>query len=61
MGLGRLQALFFECLPGDPLISRDNLASLAVDNVCSAPMDPELGIVPTSMEAVVPGYLKAGR
>jgi len=58
MGLGRLQALFFECLPGDPILSRDNLASLSVDNVCSGPIAPELGIVPVSMEAVVPGYLK---
>jgi len=60
MGIGRLQALAFECLPGDPLISRDNLASLTVDNVCTGPLAPELGLVPTSMEAVVPGYLKAG-
>ena len=60
MGIGRLQALLFECLPGDPLISRDNLASLTVDNVCTGPMAPELGVVPISMEAVVPGYLKTG-
>ncbi|MCD0504311.1 complex I NDUFA9 subunit family protein [Bordetella petrii] len=60
MGMARLQAMLFECLPGDPLISRDNLASLSVDNVCSGPMPPELGVAPLSMEAVVPGYLKSG-
>lgn len=59
MSIGRLQAMFFECLPGDPLVSRDNLASLTVDNVCSGPMAAELGVVPTSMEAIVPGYLRA--
>src|SRR5690606_29087328 len=57
-GVARLQARCFECLPGDPLISRDNLASLTVDNIGSAAMAPELGVVPASMEAVVPGYLK---
>ncbi|GAB1577889.1 complex I NDUFA9 subunit family protein [Bordetella petrii] len=61
MGVGRLQALFFECLPGTPLISRDNLASLTVDNVCGGPLAPELGLSPVAMEAVVPAYLKPAR
>ncbi|MFY9509362.1 MAG: complex I NDUFA9 subunit family protein, partial [Rubrivivax sp.] len=30
---GRLQALALECLPGPPLLSRDNLLSMAVPNV----------------------------
>jgi NADH dehydrogenase len=47
----------FECLPGVPLISRDNLDSLTVDNVSQLPMDPELGIVPTPLESVAPIYL----
>lgn len=34
-GLARLQALVFESLPGPPLISRDNLDSMAVDNIPS--------------------------
>ena len=57
MGLGRLQALFFECLPGEPLMSRDNLDSLRSDNVCSGPMAPELRVVPTGLETVAPSYL----
>lgn len=59
--LGRLQALFFEMLPGTPLMSRDNLDSMAHDNV----LDPAiqaltaatLGIKLTALEAVAPGYL----
>lgn len=55
----KLQALVFEHLPGK-LITRDNLKSLAVDNVCASPPPPELGFEPASLEAVVPTYL-AGR
>ena len=61
MPIARAQALFFEHMPGTPLISRDNLASLTVDNVSEAPIAPELGIVPTSLEAVAPMYLKRPR
>lgn len=59
MGIGRMQAWFFECLPGEPLMSRDNLDSLQTDNVSDHPMDPILGVVATPLEAVVPRYLKA--
>ncbi len=55
--LGRLQAFAFECLPGEPLLSRDNLDSLAVDNVCEVPMALELGSVPMPLESVAPAYL----
>jgi NADH dehydrogenase len=55
--LSRLQANLFEYLPGKPF-SRDNYLSLQRDNVCSGPIAPELAIVPTPLEAVVPGYLK---
>lgn len=58
MGIGKMQAWFFECLPGEPLMSRDNLDSLMTDNVSDHPMDPELGVVPTPLEAVAPTYLK---
>ncbi len=54
-----LQAALFEALPGDPLISRDNLASLTVPNVAT-PGQPgleALGIVPASLEGIAPGYL----
>lgn len=56
--IGRMQAFFFECLPGEPLMSRDNLASLTVDNISQAPINPLLGIVPTALESIAPVYLK---
>ncbi|SIT42592.1 putative nucleoside-diphosphate sugar epimerase [Paraburkholderia ribeironis] len=55
--LARLQALTFEMAPGEPVISRDNLDSMKVDNVLSGPLAPELGIEPTSIEAIAPVYL----
>jgi NADH dehydrogenase len=57
--LATLQALFMECLPGQPLLSRDNLASLTVPNVPGGrlPGLAELGIRPSALEAVLPGYL----
>lgn len=58
MSLGRMQAWFFEHLPGQPLMSRDNLASLTVDNISTEPMNPLLGIVPTPLESIAPVYLK---
>ncbi|TFW30109.1 complex I NDUFA9 subunit family protein [Massilia horti] len=55
------QAWLLELLPGEPLISRDNLESMKVDNV----LDPAigaltadaLGIKLTALEAVAPNYL----
>lgn len=55
--LGRLQALVLEMLPGPKLMSRDNFDSMSIDNVASAPIAPELGVVPTPLEAVAPLYL----
>jgi uncharacterized protein YbjT (DUF2867 family) len=54
--LARLQALAMECLPGEPLMSRDNLDSLTVDNVATGTLPglAELGITPTALEAVMP-------
>ncbi|KRC68910.1 hypothetical protein D3C87_627860 [compost metagenome] len=60
MGVGRMQARLFECMPGTPLMSRDNLDSLRRDNICSGPMAPELHVVPTGLEAVAPRYLQGG-
>jgi uncharacterized protein YbjT (DUF2867 family) len=57
MVIGRLQALLFECLPGKPLMSRDNLDSLRVDNTSKAPLSPDLGIVATPLEEIAPQYL----
>ena len=56
--IGRLQAFFFECLPGPPLMSRENLDSLRVDNISKDGMDPLLGVVATPLESVAPNYLK---
>jgi uncharacterized protein YbjT (DUF2867 family) len=59
--LGWLQALALECLPGEPLMSRDNLASARVPNVASGllPGLDSLGITPASLAAIVPTYLRA--
>lgn len=59
--VGYLQALFFELLPGEPIMSRDNLRSLQADNVSDEPMAPELGVVPTPLESVAPTYLRRRR
>jgi len=59
MGLARIQAALMELLPGKPL-TRDQLRMLARDNVVAAGAAglPELGIVPTPVELVVPAYLR---
>lgn len=54
--LGYLQALTLELLPGK-LMTRDNLASMSVDNVCAAPFPADFGFLPAPLEAVVPDYL----
>lgn len=61
--LGRLQARLLELLPGEPLMSRDNLDSMRVDSV----VDPaaqaltlaDLGIRPAALEAEARHYLGA--
>jgi uncharacterized protein YbjT (DUF2867 family) len=55
-GLSRLQARILELLPGKPM-TRDNLASMTVDNVCDCPYPALLGGPPQALEAVVPAYL----
>ena len=59
LGLVRLKAAVLERLPGK-LLTRDQLRMLERDNVVApgAPGLAELGIVPTPMELVVPGYLE---
>jgi NADH dehydrogenase len=61
----RLEARLFELLPGEPMISRDNLDSMKTDNV----VDPQtqaltaeaLGIKLTALEAAAPHYLALPR
>ncbi len=57
-GVARLQARLGELVPGKPF-TRDQLLLLGRDNVAdpSMPGLPELGITPTPVELVVPGYL----
>lgn len=59
LALGRLQAAMMELAPGDPLMSRDNLAAMSVDNVASGhgPDLSALGIRPASVHTVAPTYL----
>jgi NADH dehydrogenase len=57
-GLAMLKAAFLQILP-KPLLTVDQVRLLKTDNVVSptAPGLKELGISPTSVEAVVPSYL----
>lgn len=57
--LGRLQARMMGWLPGEPLMSRDNLDSMQVPNIASGnlPGLEALGISPASLRAVAPTYL----
>jgi NADH dehydrogenase len=54
-GLAMLQARLMELAP-QPLMSRDNLRSMRVDNIASGPALP-FGLEPTALEAVAPCYL----
>ncbi|MBS0003026.1 MAG: complex I NDUFA9 subunit family protein [Thioalkalivibrio sp.] len=49
---GKIQASVLEFVPGKPL-SRDNLASLSVDSICTGETLP----CPTLLESVAPAYL----
>jgi uncharacterized protein YbjT (DUF2867 family) len=57
--LARLQALVMEWLPGEPLMSRDNVDSMKVPNVATAgqPGLAALGITASAVEGVAAGYL----
>ncbi|HKU86529.1 MAG TPA: complex I NDUFA9 subunit family protein [Casimicrobiaceae bacterium] len=54
--LSSFQARVMEWLPW-PLMTRDNLASMQVDNVCDAGFPARFGVVPAALEAIAPGYL----
>jgi NADH dehydrogenase len=63
--LGQMQARMMELMPGAPLMSRDNLAAMSVDNVASQqwPGLSSLGISPASVHTIAPTYLgqRSGR
>ncbi|GAB4118167.1 MAG: complex I NDUFA9 subunit family protein [Rubrivivax sp.] len=56
---GRLQAGLMALLPGEPLMSADNLDSMKVPNIASGTLPglQALGIEPAALEAVAPLYL----
>jgi NADH dehydrogenase len=58
-GMARLQALAMEWLPGEPLMSRDNVDSMKVPNVATAgqPGLASLDIEASAVEGVAAGYL----
>ena len=57
--LGGLQAWLMERAPGEPLMSRDNLDSMKIDNIAQdgLPGLPALGLTPTSVYTIAPTYL----
>ncbi len=57
--LARMQAMLMELLPGEPLLSRDNLDSMKVPNVATGhfPGLQALGIRPAALAAIAPAYL----
>ena len=59
--LGRLQASLMRLMPGEPLLSQDNLDSMKIDNVCDGhlPGLAALGIAPAALSAVAPSYLSS--
>ncbi|MFZ3140991.1 complex I NDUFA9 subunit family protein [Polaromonas sp.] len=59
--LARVQAFFMELMPGDPVLSRDNLNAMKTDNIASGKLPglQALGITPASLEAIGPTYLGA--
>ncbi len=55
--LGRLQALLLERAPAALRMTRDNFASLSIDNVADGPIAPELRIEPTRIASIAPSYI----
>lgn len=51
--LAWFQALAMECMPGPTLMSRDNLRSMKVDNVCPDGCTLPFDLVPTRLESVI--------
>jgi len=54
--LSAIQAAVLELLPG-PLLTRDNLRSMQLDNVCDCPFPAVFALRPTALEEVAPSYL----
>jgi len=58
--LGRIQAWLMEHAPGTPLMSRDNLDSMKVDNVATGQLPglQALGITPSALKPIAQEYLR---
>jgi NADH dehydrogenase len=58
--MGRLQARLMELAPGEPLMSRDNLDSMKVDNVATGQVAglEALGIRPAALRPIAAEYLR---
>jgi NADH dehydrogenase len=54
--IAAIQGVVMGMLPGKPF-SSDNYRSLTIDSVCKQNGCETLGLIPSRMEAVVPGYL----
>ena len=54
---------FMELLPGEPLMSRDNMASMKVPNIATpgAPGLAALGITPSALQPIAQDYLTQGQ
>jgi len=61
--LGRLQATLMEFMPGQPLMSRDNLDSMQKPNVATGKLPglASLGITPAALRPVAEIYLRQGQ
>jgi NADH dehydrogenase len=55
--LARIQAFLLEHMPGGPIMSRDNLDSMKVDNVATGYLSTPPAWQATPLEAVAPRYL----
>lgn len=55
--VSRIQANLLEYFPGKPF-SRDNYLTMQRDNICSGEFPAEFGIIPRSIESIVPQYLR---
>ena len=59
--LARIQAALMELAPGEPIMSRDNLDAMKVDNISGGKLPglQALGIQASALSAIVPFYLGA--
>lgn len=59
--LARIQAALMELAPGEPIMSRDNLDAMKVDNISGGKLPGllALGIQASALSAIVPFYLGA--